>query len=239
MISPRAATHWSFKLRCMVIAIGLTSFSRGYAQGPENRGPHERDEMLRGDRGPGDELFPDRPDMWLDRRPPPFEMTEVERNQLREFIREHFPIISEELDRLRDRTPELYERRLRRIAPEMRRLFELVRSDPQRGLLMIQERKLDMQVRLIARRYHMARDDQERAELRFEVRKKAEQLFDLRRQRRELEIQELETRITDLRNRLKETALRREQVIDEDVREFLEQPPPGPFPRREPGRPPE
>jgi hypothetical protein len=157
---------------------------------------------------------------------PWFELSPDERAELRQFVREHFPEIAEELEALREQSPERFERRLRRIAPDMLRLMDTMQIDPRRGILMVQERRLDMRIRQRVRQYRLTENVETRTEIRGQVRLLLGEQFDLRRQRRELEIRQLENRLGELRQHLANSNAKRDQIIEDQLDEFLEMPHP-------------
>ncbi len=148
-------------------------------------------------------------------------LSETERVELLAFMREHFPVMADELEEVRESRPQQHERRLVRFAPEMRRLMELMDTDPQRGELMIQERKLEMRVRQLSRRHRVAKDERVREELERDVRGLVEELFSVRVRRRELEIRAMEYRMDELKSKLSEMIHRREKIIDRQISEHL------------------
>ena len=169
------------------------------------------------------------PSRWippLDDDRPWLALPREERSELLAFMREHFPAVAEELEYLKEDRPELFERRLRRMAPEFRRLMDIMRSDPQRGQLMIQERKLDLRIRLVVRQVHLVDDNSQKAELREQLRELLGEAFDCRLKRRELEVRSLEARIAELKAELSSLTVRRERIIERQLEDFQEDAPP-------------
>lgn len=151
-------------------------------------------------------------------------MTDEEQAVVKAFIEERFPRMYVELERLEEHSPERYARRMARIAPEMRRLMEILDTDPERGTLMIQERQQDIMLRFLARRYRSANNAEDEAKIRGRARELAEKLFDVRHQRRALEIRELETRLDELRGRHEQAAQMRDQLIERELKDLLDGP---------------
>jgi len=146
------------------------------------------------------------------------------REEIEAFIHEHFPMLSVELDRVRRNNPRVHERRFSRLAPQIARLMDLYRRDPPQGALLVRERRLDMEMRLLAMRFRRADNDADRDRIQRQLREAAGEFFDIRHERRSLEIQEMETRITELRERHEQAARLREPLIEREVRERLERP---------------
>jgi len=155
-------------------------------------------------------------------------MTPPEREKLKQFVEEHFPRLAVELDALREKAPRRFERQMNRVAPEMRRLMEISERDPQRGLVLIRERQIAIQLRQSVAEYHQTTDESRRVELREKIRKGVTQEFQSRMERRTAEVREMETRLAELKARLSESSSLREDIISRRVRELLEKPPPPP-----------
>jgi chromosome segregation ATPase len=133
-----------------------------------------------------------------------------------------------ELDRLQERNPQRFERRMSMIAPQVRRLMEVMRTDPQRAALMVRERKLELETRLTAGQYHRAATEAERQRLRARLEQLESEAFDVQNERRQLEIRDAEARLAELRGRVAETQAMRDELIRRRVDRLLERPPPLP-----------
>ncbi len=169
---------------------------------------------------------------------PPFQwrrLPEAERAKLKRFIEEHFPRLALEMDGLRERAPQRFERRMMRIGPEMRRLMEMMERDPQRGLMMIRERQVAIRLHGLVMDYHDTSDDARRAELRGKIQDAVSQEFQARTERRAAEVRQMEAKLAELKGRLSEMDSLREDIIARRVRELLEKPPPIPRPDRPDG----
>jgi hypothetical protein len=157
--------------------------------------------------------FPPR-DLWT-------RLSDEEKEAIESFIEENFPLLHEELERVRSDGGVRYDRRMQRIAPEMRRMMELMVAQPERARLFIQERATDMRFRRAAFGYRQAEDDERRAALRAQLNELGEQLFDIRIQRREMEIRDLEQRIAELRSRIDEARANRDQIVADELERAL------------------
>ncbi len=153
---------------------------------------------------------------WLHRLP------DEERQRLMHFIEEHFPMLYLDIERRQGGEPGDGPGRLRRAIPEMLRLMDMMETDPQRGTLMIQERRIAMEIRHVMRQYRSTREEENRARLRVRLRELCTQAFDVRHQRRELEIQELEIRLNELKQRHVQTDEMRDELIDQAVKDRLD-----------------
>lgn len=155
------------------------------------------------------------------------ELSEADRKAVTGFIKEHFPRMDVELDRLKDSAPDRYERRMERVATEMRRLMDLKQKDPKRATALIRERQVSLQLQQMARDYHSADNDEEKVKIRKTVRELAAQEFDNRLERRKMEVHQLETKLAELKDRLMETESVRDDMLDRRTRELLERKPRG------------
>lgn len=162
-------------------------------------------------------------------RPRPWnDAPEPERKQVERFMEEHFPRLYVEMQRLKNRDASRYARRMTRIAPQMRKIMETMRTDPQRGTLMIRERQIDFEIHQTIARFRGAKDDEAKRRIRGHVEGLCGKAFDCRNELRQLEIRELEARLSELQTRLSESEKMRAALIRERVSELLERPPPRP-----------
>jgi hypothetical protein len=148
-------------------------------------------------------------------------MDEGERQRVLTFIKDRFPLMFDELEDLRERSPERFNHRMGRMAPEMIRLMEMLEVDPERARLLIKERFLDMKIRWAVRAVRHAEDDGAREEAIEELRELIAQAFDNRLERRKIEIRDLEARVQELRDRLEEAEQDREQIIENEVEDIV------------------
>jgi len=153
-------------------------------------------------------------------------LSEEDQEDVLRFVEQYFPELNEELQKLRDEQPWLYERRIRRVAPEMLELMELMEADPQRGRLAVRERVLDLKLRQLLHRYRQTADETKLEELRIQIREVLTRKVDCRLERYELEIRDLQRRIDDVRGQLEKAQTRRETLIDEMLQRSLTEPVP-------------
>ena len=157
----------------------------------------------------------------LGRRPRWLHMDQEEREALVSFIREHFPDVAQELARLRDLDPERCERRLRRLRPDLRRLMEVMEINPERGRLLIEERRLEIRIRAYVKQYRKAKEKEVRLRIRHQLATAVTQRYNKRLERRALEIEDLEARIAALKAQLEEDAARRDDRIVAEIEAHL------------------
>jgi len=162
-----------------------------------------------------------RPRSWND-------LPEPERKQVERFMEEHFPRLYVEMQRLKDRDDVRYARRMTRIAPQMRKIMETMRTDPQRGTQMIRERQTEFEILQTIADFRSAKDDEARRKTREHLEELVGKAFDFRNERRKMDIRELEARLSELQSRLSETEKMRSALIRERVSKLLERPTPPP-----------
>jgi hypothetical protein len=218
----KAGTHrWRSSGIGVAALVGLFLVVQGdaYAQGRRDRlreppgkppravdeGPRPGGEMLPGPGGPFGVISP--------------EQTE----QLMEFIREHFPERYKLLRRMRERNPELFQRRIAEAAPRVLELLLRMKENPELGELMIQQQRLEEELHERVDDYFLIaeEDDAEREELRAAVEDTVSQLVELRLQRRRMEIDALQHRLEEQRERLEEDWAARDEIAADEVRKLL------------------
>jgi len=150
------------------------------------------------------------------------EMSETDRKAVTNFMHEHFPRMEVEMDRLKAEAPLRYERRMERVAPEMRRLMAAKEKDPRRASVLIRERQMGLQLQQMATDYHAADDESAKERIRKSIRELASEEFDTRRERRNQEVRQLETKLDELKSRLAEMESVRDEMLDKRTREILE-----------------
>ncbi len=161
--------------------------------------------------------------------PPPWrELPERRRKQVVRFIEEHFPSLWVELQDLREHRPDQFRRRIRRLFPDFSRLMEVMHKDPQKGALLIRERQLHLRIRHLADKFHEEKEPNIRKRVRKEMRKLCGEAFGCQLERRAIEVRALEARLGELKGRLAEQQLMRDEIISRRMRKLLEQKHPRP-----------
>jgi len=143
-------------------------------------------------------------------------------------MEEHFPRLYVEMQKLKDRDEVRYARRMTRIAPQMRQIMEAMRTDPQRGTLMVRERQIEFEIQQTIARYRSAKDEVGKRRIREQLEGLVGKAFDCRNERRQMEVRELEARLSELQTRLSESEKMRPALIRQRVEDMLEKraPPP-------------
>lgn len=175
--------------------------------------------------------FRGRPRPWL-------EYPEVEQRQIEKFIEENFPRIYVELRHLKDQNVRRYNFRMTRMAMQMKRIMETIKVDPQRGLSMIRERQVEMDIFQAVQAYRQADNDAARLRIKGKLTELAAQAFDFRHERRQEEIQDLEARLDLLKTRLADSEAMKSELIRRHVEDILSRPSPPSNEDEEPPPPP-
>ncbi len=126
-----------------------------------------------------------------------------------------------EMDRMKESSPQRYERRMNRVAGEMRRLMDVSERDPRRATVLIRERQVSLEIQELAKDYRSAKDDDEKTRIRKNVRELVSKEFDNRMERRSTEIRELETKLAELKSRMSEMKSVRDDMLERRMRELL------------------
>lgn len=223
----RWVTRWAIALALAFGSVGApASFGKEPGQ-PENRRSGPPAGRGRHGEGPGADALDHggHPgDGWMGgRRDVSWEkMPEVERAKLLEFVKEHFPRMFVELERLRDASPQRYDFRMNRFAPELANLMDLSRQRPELAALMIRERRADMEMHLLSMRSRNAETDEEKARIRERMTQLAGDLFDARHERRAMMIRDLDSRLAEMKQRHGQAEQMRAKLIEQEVRDRLD-----------------
>lgn len=150
----------------------------------------------------------------------------MDQQEVERFIEEHFPRLFVELSRLKEQNERRYNFRMTRMAPQMKRIMETMKVDPQRAATMIRERQVEMDIFMTVMQYRAATDDATKQRLKSRLTELAGQAFDFRHQRREDEIRDLEARLELLKSRVGEAQGMRAELIQRHVQDLITRPPP-------------
>jgi len=137
------------------------------------------------------------------------------------FAREHFPEMHERLAKVRATDPAAFRSALRRVGPPLERLVRMWREDPELARRMIAVQKAEMGILRLMEQYRRAGSDQQRAELREQMRRLLEERFDLRLDRLRGEIADLRRRLEEQSRRLSEQEARKRELLDEEFGDLL------------------
>lgn len=155
--------------------------------------------------------------------PPP---TPEELDALRAFAREHLPRLDERLRELEGRNEAAAGAMLRRLAPRLRDIRELMESDPEFAQLRISQMQAAMRMAetgyLLRRRAADGLTPEEIEPLRRELRDLLAAHFDERIRTQQMEIDLLSAQLAELQGSLRDQLDRREEIIDEKVEAIMD-----------------
>jgi hypothetical protein len=137
------------------------------------------------------------------------------------FLQEQYPTLYERLNELREQDPRAFHRQLGHIMPRMPELMNIIDTDPQLGKLIIDEHRLEMDIRDAIVTYRQTKDDAEKDHIRDLISKQ----FDVRQEKLKLMIANLERELQRKKQYLSEQAGRKDQVVERDLQRRIEPPP--------------
>ncbi|MFA7332207.1 MAG: hypothetical protein WC326_14150 [Candidatus Delongbacteria bacterium] len=146
-----------------------------------------------------------------------------QRDEIVQFVRQHFPEKARLLEDLRKRNPAEFQRRRQKLAEEVRRLMELERENPGLFKLQVEEMRLRDELNRLARDLRRQREgSRERQESAKQLRDSLERSFDLRQKIKQGELEDLRQRLGELESSLKRRTERRAQLIEERFQQLSE-----------------
>ncbi len=201
------------------VAKASTPLAGPAGQAPESDPPPSKEIVPPGKGGPprGQGVLPPLgPD--LDDGPPRFfETRPQDRERIRRFLEEHFPELARELRMIESHNPQVFRRRIRQIMPRIVRLMQELERDEELGHLGIEEERLEFGIHRAVRLYFEAPNEEERQGRREKVERLIAEQFDVRQQRGERTIQNLERRLQRLMRQLERRSRSREEVISREI----------------------
>ncbi len=150
-------------------------------------------------------------------------MTEEERDEVLDFMTEHYPEVAESLEAVdgEEGEPKL-NRRHARMLPEILRMHELSEEDPAMFEIKVAEQQSRFELRRLIREYRQADDDETKDELSTQIKPLVEAAFDAQQSRMEKEVVRLEKRLEGLRNHIAKRADNRDAEIEQSFADVLE-----------------
>jgi hypothetical protein len=175
----------------------------------------------RGPDRPGWELRPFGPPAPGRGGPDEHALTPQEREELAEFVRQHFPEMHGRLQRFKRSDPGGYGQALRRLSFPMLRMMRLSKTDPQLAEVMIAEHRVEIELADWQDRYAKQTSAQARADSQSKIRELVDKQFDLRQRRLEMEIRNMQKRLDEALARLSQQAADRSRIIDAEVQRIV------------------
>lgn len=150
-------------------------------------------------------------------------MTEEEREEVRAFVAEYYPEVSESLEANdgEDGKGRL-DRRHARMLPEILRMHQLSKEDSDMFAIKITEQKSRFELRGLVREYRQATDDETKQQLSSQIKPLVEAAFDAQQARMEQEVTHLEKRLEGLRAHISKRAENRDTEIEQAFSDVLE-----------------
>ena len=145
-----------------------------------------------------------------------------EKEELLAFVRDHFPELYGRLQRFQSSDPGAYDRAVRRLTFPMLHMMRVSKNDPQLAEKMIAEHRVELELADLQSRYAAQTTNADREQTRSQIRQLVEKRFDLRQQRLELEITNMQKRLDQARSHLTQQAASRPQLIDADVKRMID-----------------
>lgn len=139
-----------------------------------------------------------------------------------DFLKEQYPKLYEHLGELKEKDPRAFHRQMGRIMPRMPELMNIIERDPKLGKLIIDEHRLEMEIRDAVVEYRKVKDQGENATLKDRIRELISQQFDVRQEKLKLMIANMERELERKKQFLAEQAAKKDNVIDRDLQRWIE-----------------
>ena len=148
-------------------------------------------------------------------------LTTQEKEELLAFVRDRFPELYQRLKRFQDTDPDACGRAVRRLAMPMHHMMRATKNDPQLADMMIAEHRVELELDDLQGHYAALTSDADRQQTRSRTRQLIEKRFDLRLQRLEMEIRNMQKRLDQAQSHLTQQAASRPQLIDAEVKRMV------------------
>lgn len=166
-----------------------------------------------GPEGPGDKQGPPPPEM--------MPAQEINEEEVIAFLKEFHPELAKELNKLREKNPEMYEERLRHHYFEMMHLRGLKKNNPQMYERIIHQQRLERELRELAEKYHQSKDEKERESIKKQIRSILEKIFGLMEQNASEDIKRMEKEVNKLKEKLARKQAERDKLIEDRLKEII------------------
>ena len=190
-----------WKYGFILFLMGLLFSEAGLAQRPRNQRPGVPN------RGKADVLL----------------LTPEQEKGVMEYFKNNYPDRLAEMENIKSRDPEQYNRQLSRAFREMRFAEQLKSEDPERYEQLKEEKRLENKSRVLARKYRETYDQAEKERIETELKGILEDAFKYRQMNRNAEIAQLEEKLRELREQNKERMENRDKIIELRLQELLDE----------------
>lgn len=179
--------------------------------------PAGAQERRMGKWGKGRQLLQDEPGLREPYRP----LTEAEIAEIKEFLQKENPEQLEQLDKLKDERPVMYEKVLFHAFQRLEHLKRLEKKDPEAYKQKMEMFRLDTQVRALVKEYRDSDNESRKAKIKKELVPLLGKLFDLRQEDRKLELKHLKERVSELEGKLSSRAGNKEKIVENHLNKLL------------------
>lgn len=148
-------------------------------------------------------------------------LTPEQEEEVIAYMRKARPDRVENLLDLKGKRPGLYRSFLSRAYREMRYMERLQEDDPERYEQVAQEKKLEEEARALAKKYRESADENEKVQLKEDLKALLDKLFDYRQMNRQFEIEKLEKRLEELKDVNERRLANKEEIVGRRLDEML------------------
>ena len=148
-------------------------------------------------------------------------MSEAEKEELEAFVKKEFPEVWAELEADKAKKPRVYNKQMERLAPELVPLMDQRDANPERAGLSIRERQLQFSIQRRVSDYLSEEDEAKQAALEQEIAALVKERFEVRQNRRWLDIRGLEERVARLKQLHVEKNENRDRIIGRELNDLL------------------
>ncbi len=157
------------------------------------------------------------------RREHPGFRDDIQGERILRYLEENRPEVFEKLTRLKERSPEEYQRGLRRFGGRIRGkrfLEDLKREDPERYEKVARIKALERESRQLAGKYREINDPEEKETIKADLKDLLSKLFDLRQEEREVEMKRLERKLERLQEDIVRRRENKELIVNRRLKEM-------------------
>ncbi len=149
------------------------------------------------------------------------ELTQEREEEVLQYVSQAYPHKYENLIQLRSRRPVLYRQALLRAYKEMQFAERLREENPEQYENLKLERELESQSQTLAEQYKTAETEAEKKAIEEKLRSVLIQTFEVRQANRQFEIDKLESRLQELKEKNEERQQNKNRIIQLRIDELL------------------
>ncbi len=151
----------------------------------------------------------------------PLYLTPEQETEVLEYLEEYSPELVERLSRVKVTLPDTYREQLSRAYRQMSYMENLKETDPEQYERISEERRLELESSQLATQYKNTADEDEKSEIRVELKDLLFELFDYRQMNRIVEIERLEKRLESLKEENQNRLDNKDQIVNNRLLELL------------------